>query len=100
MWTVNALSCCRHACLSVAVLQEFLMAGCWLLLKNPTNRQVLGNAFSTNPASTKLAQGMVEKLQATVDVADVNEAVSSSMGCDSCSTAAQYPHMGSLLGFT
>jgi hypothetical protein len=57
--------------------QEFLMAGCWLLLKNPTNRQVLGNAFSSNPASTKLAKGMMEKLQATVDVADVNEAVSS-----------------------
>jgi hypothetical protein len=57
-------------------LQEFLMAGCWLLLKNPTNRQVLGNAFSTNPGSTKLAQGMMQKLQATVDVADVNEAVS------------------------
>jgi hypothetical protein len=52
------------------------MAGCWLLLKNPTNRQVLGNAFSANPASTKLAKGMMEKLQATVDVADVNEAVS------------------------
>lgn len=52
------------------------MAGCWLLLKNPTNRQVLGNAFSTNPGSTKLAQGMMQKLQATVDVADVNEAVS------------------------
>lgn len=52
------------------------MAGCWLLLKNPTNRQVLGNAFNANPASTKLAQGMMQKLQATVDVADVNEAVS------------------------
>lgn len=59
-----------------AYMQEFLMAGCWLLLKNPTNRQVLGNAFNTNPASTKLAQGMMQKLQATVDVADVNEAVS------------------------
>jgi hypothetical protein len=57
-------------------LQEFLMAGCWLLLKNPTNRQVLGNAFNANPASTKLAHGMMQKLQATVDVADVNEAVS------------------------
>jgi hypothetical protein len=63
------------------------MAGCWLLLKNPTNRQVLGNAFSTNPASSKLAQGMVEKLQATVDVADVNEAVSS-MGFQHRSIAA------------
>jgi hypothetical protein len=51
------------------------MAGCWLLLKHPDNRKVLGNAFTTNPASSKLAQGMMQKLQDTVDVADVNEAV-------------------------
>jgi len=78
---------CRHALSKLLLmdlgvgcamfLQEFLMAGCWLLLKNPTNRQVLGNAFSANPASTKLAQGMMQKLQDTVDVADVNEAVGS-----------------------
>lgn len=46
------------------------------MLKNPTNREVLGKAFTANPASSKLAKGMMEKLQATVDVADVNEAVS------------------------
>lgn len=62
-------------------VQEFLMAGCWLLLKDPTNRQVLGNAFSANPASTKLAQGMMQKLQDTVEVADVNEAVSKGRTC-------------------
>jgi hypothetical protein len=51
------------------------MAGCWLLLKNPTNRQVLGSAFTANPAASALTQGMMQKLQDTVDVANVNEAV-------------------------
>lgn len=52
------------------------MAGCWLLLKNPINRQHLSQAFTANPAATKLAQGMMQKLQDTVEVADVTEAVS------------------------
>ncbi|KAF8071180.1 hypothetical protein HT031_001262 [Scenedesmus sp. PABB004] len=54
---------------------EYLMAGMWILLKHPSNREVLGRAFKVNPAASALTQGMVEKLQDTIDVADVNEAV-------------------------
>ncbi|WIA12059.1 hypothetical protein OEZ85_012136 [Tetradesmus obliquus] len=53
---------------------EYLMAGMWILLKNPSNRQVLGGAFKVNPAASKLTQGMMNKLQDTIEVADVNEA--------------------------
>jgi hypothetical protein len=59
---------------------EYLMAGMWILLKNPSNRQVLGGAFKVNPAASKLTQGMMNKLQDTIEVADVNETVS----CCSC----------------
>eukprot|EP00879_Flechtneria_rotunda_P023560 GHRR01024925.1.p1 GENE.GHRR01024925.1~~GHRR01024925.1.p1 ORF type:complete len:713 (+),score=291.71 GHRR01024925.1:1579-3717(+) len=53
---------------------EYLMAGMWVLLKNPTNRRVLGGAFAVNPASSKIARNIMDKLQDTIDVADVSEA--------------------------
>ncbi len=61
---------------TTASVVEYLMAGMWVLLKNPHNRQVLGSAFQTNPASSKLAASLADKLQDTIDVADVNEQVS------------------------
>lgn len=57
-------------------LSAFWLAGMWILLKNPSNRQVLGGAFAVNPAASKLTKGMMDKLQDTIEVADVNEAVS------------------------
>lgn len=61
---------------------EYLMAGMWILLKNPSNRQVLGGAFQSNPAANKLTKNMMNKLQDTIDVADVSETVSSVCGGD------------------
>lgn len=55
---------------------EYLMAGMWILLKIPSNRQVLGGAFKVNPAASLLTRNMMNKLQDTIDVADVNETVS------------------------
>lgn len=55
---------------------EYLMAGMWILLKHPSNRQVLGGAFQVNPAASKLTKNMISKLHDTIDVADVNETVS------------------------
>ena len=47
----------------------------WILLKHPANRAVLSGAFAVNPASSRLAAAMVEKLQDAVEVADVAERV-------------------------
>lgn len=58
---------------------EYLMAGMWILLKHPDNRRVLGGAFQLNPAASKLAGAMVEKLQDTIEVADVNSQVHNSL---------------------
>ncbi len=55
---------------------EYLMAGMWVLLKHPSNRAALGGAFSVNPAASALTRGMMDKLQDTIDVADVNDTVS------------------------
>jgi hypothetical protein len=70
---------------------EYLMAGMWILLKNPSNRQVLGGAFKVNPAASKLTQGMMNKLQDTIEVADVNETVSAAAaGRTDCRQALTY----------
>lgn len=53
---------------------EFLMAGMWILLRNPDNRKVLGSAFSTNPgASSSLGGGLVSKLNDAVVLHDIND---------------------------
>jgi hypothetical protein len=47
----------------------------WILLKTPHNRRVLGQAMQVNPAASKLVKGMVNKIQDTIDVAEVGEQV-------------------------
>lgn len=59
-----------------AAMVAYLLAGFWLLLKHPSNRAVLGSAFAHNPAASALAQGLMQKLQDTVELADVSDAVS------------------------
>eukprot|EP00798_Chlamydomonas_sp_ICE-L_P023775 gene23775-9334_t len=53
---------------------EFLMAGMWILLRNPDNRRVLGSSFNQNPALQKSGHtAMAGKLQDAIQVHDVNE---------------------------
>jgi hypothetical protein len=51
------------------------MAGMWILLKDPGNRSALQRAFAAAPPSSKIAQTLAEKVNDTIDVADVNEQV-------------------------
>lgn len=53
---------------------EFLMAGMWILLRNPENRKVLGTSFSPNPANA-LAKNMMSKLNDAIMLHEVNDTV-------------------------
>ena len=60
--------------------RNLLQAGMWVLLKHPGNRAALGGAFAMNPAASALTRGMMDKLQDTIDVADVNDTVRTCCG--------------------
>jgi hypothetical protein len=68
--TANAATAAAAAAAAAAVA-----AGMWILLKTPHNRKVLGQAMQVNPAASKLVKGMVNKIQDTIDVAEVGEQV-------------------------
>ena len=51
---------------------EFLMAGMWIMLRNPENRKALGTSFAVNPASPAAA-GMASKLNDAITLHDINE---------------------------
>ncbi len=75
--------------LTAPCLQEYLMAGMWILLKEPANRRVLGSAFAANPGASTLAAALADKVNDTIDVADVNEQVGAGRGPTlHCSTLA------------
>lgn len=51
---------------------EFLMAGMWIMLRNPENRKALGTSFAVNPACPAAA-GMASKLNDAIMLHDINE---------------------------
>lgn len=51
---------------------EFLMAGMWILLRNPDNRRVLGSSFNPNPASG-VAKGMMHKLNDAITLHEIHD---------------------------
>ncbi|KAK9816567.1 hypothetical protein WJX72_002063 [[Myrmecia] bisecta] len=54
---------------------EYLMAGLWILLRNPDNQAALSTAFETNPANNK-GMRLQHQMRDTIDVHIVSEAAS------------------------
>lgn len=52
---------------------EFLMAGMWILLRNPENRKVLGTSFS--PAGGGATKNMMSKMNDAITLHDINQDV-------------------------
>ncbi|MEW5306191.1 MAG: hypothetical protein WDW36_008675 [Sanguina aurantia] len=52
---------------------EFLMAGMWILLRNPENRKVLGTSFS--PAAGGATKNMMSKMNDAITLHDINQDV-------------------------
>ena len=58
---------------------EYLMAGFWILLRNPANRKVLGQAFTTDPAHAA-AKSIAAQLNDAILLEEVNEAAQEQVG--------------------
>lgn len=50
---------------------EFLMAGMWILLRNPANRKILGSSFTPNPAS-HMARNIMSKLNDAITLHEIH----------------------------